>query len=100
MNILHTSDWHLGQALYGRRRHDEFRLFLDWLADTLHHEAVDVLLVPGDIFDSGLPSNQAQALYYGFLCEAAKGPCRHVVITAGNHDSPSFLDAPSPCFRH
>ena len=53
MNILHTSDWHLGQALYGRRRHDEFRLFLDWLADTLRRESVDVLLVPGDIFDSG-----------------------------------------------
>ena len=99
MNILHTSDWHLGQSLYGRRRHDEFRLFLDWLADTLRREAVDVLLVPGDIFDSGLPSNQAQALYYGFLCEAAKGPCRHVVITAGNHDSPSFLDAPQPLLQ-
>ena len=94
MKILHTSDWHLGQALYGRKRHEEFRLFLEWLAQTLREESVDVLLVAGDIFDSGLPSNQAQSLYYRFLCEAAKGPCRHIVLTAGNHDSPSFLDAP------
>lgn len=94
MKILHTSDWHLGHALYGRKRNEEFRLFLQWLLKTLQDEAVDVLLVSGDIFDSGLPSNQAQSLYYSFLCDAAKGPCRHVVITAGNHDSPSFLDAP------
>ena len=94
MKILHTSDWHLGQALYGRKRHEEFRRFLDWLAQTLHDESIDVLLVAGDIFDSGLPSNQAQALYYRFLCEAAKSPCRHIILTAGNHDSPSFLDAP------
>ena len=94
MKILHTSDWHLGQALYGRKRHEEFRLFLEWLIQVLRDEAVDVLLVSGDIFDSGLPSNQAQALYYRFLCEAAKSPCRHIILTAGNHDSPSFLDAP------
>ncbi len=94
MKILHTSDWHLGHALYGRKRNAEFSLFLQWLKRTLSEEAVDVLLISGDIFDSGLPSNQAQALYYSFLCEAAGGPCRHVVVTAGNHDSPSFLDAP------
>lgn len=99
MKILHTSDWHLGQALYGRKRHEEFRLFLDWLSHTLNSEAVDVLLVAGDIFDSGLPSNQAQTLYYRFLCEAAKSPCRHVILTAGNHDSPSFLDAPQPLLQ-
>ena len=96
MKILHTSDWHLGQALYGRKRYDEFRLFLDWLVQTMHDESVDALLVAGDIFDSGLPSNQAQSLYYRFLCEVAKGPCRHVILTAGNHDSPTFLDAPQP----
>ena len=96
MKILHTSDWHLGHTLYGRKRNEEFRLFLDWLLQTMREEAVDALLVAGDIFDSGLPSNQAQSLYYRFLCEAAQGPCRHIILTAGNHDSPTFLDAPQP----
>jgi DNA repair exonuclease SbcCD nuclease subunit len=28
------------------------------------------------------------------LCRIAAASCRHVVIVAGNHDSPSFLNAP------
>jgi exonuclease SbcD len=96
MNLLHTSDWHLGRALYGRKRYEEFAAFLDWLADTIERERIDVLLVAGDVFDTGTPSNRAQQLYYRFLCRMADTacPCRHVVVVAGNHDSPSFLDAP------
>lgn len=95
MRILHTSDWHLGRMLYGRKRYAEFEAFLDWLAQTLEQHAVDVLLVAGDIFDTSTPSNRAQALYYRFLCKVANSACRHVVVIAGNHDSPSFLDAPA-----
>lgn len=94
MNILHSSDWHLGRSLFGRRRHDEFAAFLDWLTDVIHARRPDVLLVSGDVFDTGTPGVRAQELYYRFLRRAADSPCRHVVITAGNHDSPSFLDAP------
>ena len=32
MKILHTSDWHLGRALYGRKRYEEYESFLNWLA--------------------------------------------------------------------
>jgi exonuclease SbcD len=53
-------------------------------------------LVAGDVFDSSTPSNRAQELYYRFLGRIANGSglCRHVVLIAGNHDSPSLLDAP------
>lgn len=94
MKILHTSDWHIGRTLYGRKRYAEFEAFLDWLAITIEQEQVDALLVAGDIFDTSTPSNRAQALYYRFLCRVAGSSCRHVVVIAGNHDSPSFLDAP------
>ncbi len=94
MKLLHTSDWHLGRALYGRRRYDEFSAFLDWLGDTIETEKIEVLLVAGDIFDNSTPGNQAQELYYRFLCRMVNSGCRHIVIIAGNHDSPSFLDAP------
>jgi exonuclease SbcD len=94
MKILHTSDWHIGRALYGRKRYAEFEAFLTWLAGTIQRNGVDALLVAGDIFDTSAPSNRAQALYYRFLCRVAASPCRHVVVIAGNHDSPSFLDAP------
>ena len=100
LTILHTSDWHLGRSLYGRRRYDEFAAFLDWLLDTIEQQQVEVLLVAGDIFDTSAPSNRAQQLYYRFLCRVAAGNCcRHVVVIGGNHDSPSFLDAPQELLR-
>jgi exonuclease SbcD len=94
MKILHTSDWHLGRALYGRKRYAEFEAFLNWLAGYIDAEKIDVLLVAGDVFDSSTPSNTAQEIYYRFLCRVAASSNRHVVVTAGNHDSPSFLNAP------
>ena len=94
MLILHSSDWHLGRSLFGRSRHDEFAGFLNWLTQVLHEHRPDALLLSGDIFDNGTPGVRSQELYYNFLRRAADSPCRHVVITAGNHDSPSFLDAP------
>ncbi|MCG5512460.1 exonuclease SbcCD subunit D C-terminal domain-containing protein [Ectothiorhodospira shaposhnikovii] len=94
MKILHTSDWHLGRRLFGRQRYEEFEAFLDWLAVLIEDAGVDVLVVAGDVFDTSTPSNRAQSLYYRFLCRLAGSCCRHVVVVAGNHDSPTFLDAP------
>ncbi len=99
MKILHTSDWHLGRSLYGRKRYDEFSAFLDWLTQTIEKEKVDVLLVAGDVFDTSTPSNRAQELYYRFLSRVSTSCCRHVVVIAGNHDSPTFLNAPRELLR-
>nr|HDN00810.1 exonuclease subunit SbcD [Deltaproteobacteria bacterium] len=99
MKILHTSDWHLGRTLYGRKRYEEFEAFLSWLAETIQKNEIDSLLVAGDVFDNSIPSNRAQGLYYRFLCRVAASSCRHVVIVAGNHDSPSFLNAPKELLR-
>ncbi len=100
MKLIHTSDWHLGRSLYGRNRYNEFAAFLNWLYRTIEAEKVDILLVAGDIFDTSTPGNQAQKLYYQFLCRiAGSSCCRHIVITAGNHDSPAFLNAPKELLR-
>ncbi len=99
MKILHTSDWHLGRSLYGRQRYEEFGLFLDWLCDTIIKENIDVLLISGDIFDTTTPGNRAQELYYNFLFKISSSPCRHIIITSGNHDSPSFLSAPKDILK-
>lgn len=99
MKVLHTSDWHLGRTLYGRKRYEEFEAFLTWLAETIQQNEVDALLVAGDVFDSSAPSNRAQELYYRFLCRMAASSCRHVVVVAGNHDSPSFLNAPKELLK-
>lgn len=99
MKLLHTSDWHLGKTLYSRKRYDEFKAFLDWLAEVIQQHEIDVLLVAGDIFDTTTPSNRAQELYYKFLCKVAASSCRHIVVIAGNHDSPSFLNAPKELLK-
>ena len=99
MKILHTSDWHIGRTLYGRKRYEEFEAFLTWLAETIQQNEIDALLVAGDIFDTSAPSNRAQELYYRFLCRVAASCCRHVVVVAGNHDSPSFLNAPKELLK-
>ncbi len=99
MKILHTSDWHIGRALYGRKRYEEFEQFLNWLIGCVEAESVEVLLVAGDVFDNGTPSNRALELYYRFLCRVSVAGCRHVVVTAGNHDSPSLLNAPREVLR-
>lgn len=99
MKILHTSDWHLGRSLYGRKRYEEFSAFLDWLAQIIDDEKIDALLVAGDVFDTGTPGNRAQELYYRFLCRVSHSCCRHVVVIGGNHDSPSFLNAPKELLR-
>jgi len=99
VKVLHTSDWHLGRQLNGRTRYAEFEAFLNWLGETIQTNQVEMLLVAGDIFDTGTPSNRAQELYYRFLDSLGAADCRHVVIVAGNHDSPSFLDAPKTLLR-
>ena len=99
MKILHTSDWHIGRTLYDRKRYDEFEKFFTWLLNTLESENIDVLLIAGDIFDNGTPSNKAQELYYKFLCNVNKTKCQHIVIIGGNHDSASFLNAPQSILK-
>jgi len=80
-------------------RYSEFEAFLSWLEETISTQKVDILIVAGDIFDTMTPSNRAQALYYEFLGRVSKSCCQHIIIVAGNHDSPTFLDAPSQVLK-
>ena len=91
--ILHTADWHIGRTLYAKKRYEEHEAFLGWLVETIRGRGVEVLIVAGDVFDTSTPGSRAQELYYDFL-HAASALCRHIVIIGGNHDSPSFLEAP------
>ena len=94
MKILHTSDWHLGQKFMGKSREVEHQAFLSWLYDIMQKENIDVLIIAGDIFDTGTPPNYALELYYNFLKKLFTIDGLYVIITAGNHDSVSTLKAP------
>jgi exonuclease SbcD len=77
-----------------KERSEEHARFLQWLLETIRENAVDVLLIAGDVFDTASPGNASLKMYYDFLLKVRDCGCNHVIITAGNHDSPSLLDAP------
>lgn len=100
LRLLHTSDWHLGQELHGLPRDREHQAFLDWLLDTMEQQAVDALLVTGDVFDSQNPPVSAQRRLYDFLARAKRQrPDLDIVIIGGNHDSATRLEAPDAILR-
>ncbi|MEA2034960.1 MAG: exonuclease SbcCD subunit D C-terminal domain-containing protein [Euryarchaeota archaeon] len=99
MKILHTSDWHIGHNLYGRSRYEEFEAFFDWLIKCINEEGIEAIIVSGDIFDTTNPSNRSLGIYYNFLRKLSETCCSYAIITGGNHDSPSLLDAPGEILR-
>ncbi|MDP3562816.1 MAG: exonuclease SbcCD subunit D C-terminal domain-containing protein [Legionellaceae bacterium] len=97
MKILHTADWHIGQLFHEYDRYYEHQQFLNWLVQTLQNQQIDVLLISGDVFDISNPAAASIKMFYTFLNQATKAnPALQIIITAGNHDSASRLEAPKP----
>ena len=92
MRILHTSDWHIGKRLSGRDRLDEQRAALDEIAAICDAEKVDLVLVAGDVFDTFLPSAEAEDAFYSAAKKIA-GTDRCMLIISGNHDDNIRLTA-------
>jgi len=98
--VLHSSDWHLGQAFHGFDRGLEHAQFMDWLLGQMKAHAVDALLVAGDVYDTANPSNAAMRQWMDFLARVRRElPNCDVVAIAGNHDSAQRLDAPEALTR-
>jgi exonuclease SbcD len=96
MRFLHTSDWHVGKTVRGRGRSDEHAAVLAEIAEIADREAVDVVLVVGDLFDTAAPSPEAEKIVYDALVALAAGGGRPVVVISGNHDNPRRLAAVAP----
>ncbi|MET1114516.1 MAG: exonuclease subunit SbcD [Comamonas sp.] len=91
MRILHTSDWHLGQHFMGKSRAAEHQALIDWLLEQVQAQAIDAVLIAGDIFDTGAPPSYARALYSQLVARLhAAGVA--LLLLGGNHDSVSVLD--------
>ena len=99
MKLLHTADWHLGARLIERDRLAEHAAFVEWLIETLRAEKIDALLLSGDVFDAANPPQDAVALYFDFLKRLADLRSVKAIITGGNHDSASHLNAPRDLLR-
>ena len=90
MKILHTSDWHLGHLLYNYDRTEEQRAMLQQIEDIVREQKPDVLLISGDVYHTATPSNTVQTMLSDALVNIHNAyPELIIVVTAGNHDSPS-----------
>ncbi len=92
MKILHTADWHAGRVLHGQPRTPEIRAVLREIAELAKTEAVDLVLVAGDLYDTRNPGAEAETAVYEFFKTLGDAHIPSVVI-AGNHDAPGRLEA-------
>ena len=98
--ILHTSDWHLGQLFHDHDRSWEHQQFLDWVRAQVVDNAVDALLITGDIFDTVNPPIEAVRQWNEFIVgvRQARPSCTLIAI-AGNHDSAARIESSRPFGR-
>lgn len=94
MRILHTADWHLGKRLEKFSRLEEQRQVLEEIISIADEQAVDAVLIAGDLFDHFNPASEAVELFYRTLKRLSAQGRRAVVAIAGNHDSPDRIEAP------
>lgn len=94
MKILHTADWHIGKKLDNFSRLDEQHLVLEEICEIAEREAVDAIVVAGDLFDNFNPSSEATELLYSTLHRLSANGTRAVIAIAGNHDSPERIQVP------
>lgn len=100
MKVLHTADWHIGQIFHNYSREEEHKFFFEQLKSIIIKEKPDVVIVSGDVFHTATPTIVSQRLYYNFIVDLSRlDDDLQIVITSGNHDSPSRLEAPRPLWE-
>jgi len=95
VRILHTADWHVGVTMRGRSRAEEHRLVLNEILSIAEEQAVDLVIVAGDLFHHAAPGPESEQIVYDALLELAQDD-RQVTLVAGNHDNPRRIEAIRP----
>lgn len=86
MRILHTSDWHLGRTFHGTSLHATAELLMDELVEFVREQAIDVLMISGDVYDQAQPRTETVQLFDRTLTRIIQSGTQ-VVAISGNHDS-------------
>ena len=95
MKILHTADLHLGKRLNKAARLDEQCDVIKQLTEIADAEDIDVVLIAGDIFDTSVPTSDAERVFYRSILTLS-GRGRAVIALAGNHDDERRMCAAKP----
>ncbi len=87
MKFLHTSDWHIGRQFHNVSLLEDQQYVLNQIVDYIKEEAVDAVVIAGDIYDRSLPPASAVEVLDNVLsviCSELNVP---VIMIPGNHDS-------------
>lgn len=91
MKFIHTSDWHIGRQFHNVSLLEDQQHVLDQLLGYIEQEAVDVLVIAGDIYDRSVPPATAVELLDELLTTICLDMHVPVILIPGNHDSASRL---------
>ena len=90
MRLLHTADLHMGISVNGFSMVEDQRHLVDELVHIVEERSIDVVVIPGDVYDKSAPSAEAVALVDLLLAHLADTGVP-VLVSSGNHDSPERL---------
>ncbi len=91
MKFIHTSDWHIGRQFHNVSLLEDQRHVLNQLIDHIEREAVDALVIAGDIYDRSVPPAAAVELLDEVLNRICNELGVPVLLIPGNHDSAERL---------
>lgn len=92
------SDLHLGRSLGDFDLIEDQRYILNQILEIIDKEAVDAVLIAGDVYDKAVPSEAATGLLDSFLSHLALKKVKTFMIS-GNHDSDDRLNYGSMLFE-
>ena len=98
MKLLHLGDLHLGKSLADFDLIEDQKYILDQVLDLIKDNAVDGVLIAGDVYDKSIPSEQATVLLDYFLKSLSEAGVKTFMIS-GNHDSDERLNFGSSLFE-
>ena len=98
MRFLHTADWHIGKKLNGYDLFADQKYILNQLLTLAKKEAVDAIVIAGDLYDRSVPSVEAVEIFNQTIIEMNLDNQFPILAISGNHDSSIRLEAGSPWF--
>ncbi|SET91148.1 Exodeoxyribonuclease I subunit D [Enterococcus malodoratus] len=99
MKVLHTADWHIGKKLHGYDLLPDQAYILDQILKIAKAEAVDAIMIAGDLYDRSVPSEDSVRLLNQTIAEWNLTEEFPLLAISGNHDSATRLATGAPWFN-
>lgn len=99
MKVLHTADWHIGKKLHGYDLLPDQAYILDQILNIAKEEAVDAIVIAGDLYDRSVPSEDSVRLLNQTIADWNLTEHFPLLAISGNHDSATRLATGAPWFN-